>query len=52
MLNIGMSIMKDIDQNVAMLKGDSTLTDADRMLLADYGRVACVSDYVKSLEVV
>ena len=52
MLNIGMSVMEDIDLNVAMLKGDLTLSDSDRMLLADYGRVVYVSDYVKSMKVV
>ena len=52
MLNIGMSIVKDIEDNVAMLKGDLTLSESDRMLLADYSRVAYTSDYVKSMKVV
>ena len=51
MLNIGMSITEDIDENVAMLKGDLKLTESDRMLLADYSRVAYVSEYVKSMKV-
>ena len=51
MLNIGMSIMEDIEENVAMLKGDLKLTESDRMLLADYSRVAYVSEYVKSMKV-
>lgn len=52
MLNIGMSVTEDVDQNVALLKGDLTLSDSDRMLLADYSRIAYVSEYVKSMRVV
>ena len=52
MLNIGMSVMEDVDANVSLLKGELELTESDRMLLADYSRVAYVSEYVKSMRVV
>ncbi len=36
MLNIGISIPKDIDDNIAVLSGDLTLTNDDRRLLAEF----------------
>jgi len=52
MLNIGMSVTADVNDNLKLLKSNLTFSEADRMLLADYSRVAYVSDYVKSLNVV
>ena len=52
MLNIGMSVMEDVDANVSVLKGKLELREPDRMLLADYSRIAYVSEYVKSMRVV
>ena len=36
MLNIGISVPKDIDDNIEVLSGDRTLTNADRRLLAEF----------------
>ena len=36
MLNIGISIPKDIDDNIAVLSGDLTLTNDDQRLLAEF----------------
>ena len=52
MLNIGMSVMDDVDKNVEILKGDLTFTDDDRDLLAEYSNLAYQSDYVKALKTV
>ena len=52
MLNIGMSIVQDVDDNLSILNGDLKLTDADQGLLADYSRVAYISDYFKTLRMV
>lgn len=52
MLNIGVSKMPDIGLNVATMKDDLTFSESDRMLLADFSRVAYVSEYVKSMNVV
>jgi predicted aldo/keto reductase-like oxidoreductase len=37
-LNIGVCLPSDIDQNIATLTGDTTLTNSDRTLLADFSR--------------
>lgn len=52
MLNIGMSVMDDIDSNVDILTGDVTYTEADRHLLADYSTHVYSSDYAKAMETV
>lgn len=52
MLNIGMSVMDDVDTNVEILKGDLTFTDDDRDVLAEYSNLAYQSDYVKALRTV
>jgi predicted aldo/keto reductase-like oxidoreductase len=52
MLNIGMSVPEDVDRNVEIIKGDLTLTDEDRAVLADYTNQAYQSEYVKALKVV
>lgn len=51
MLNVGVSNLTDLEDNVATLTGDTTLTDADRMLLASYSEQVYNSDYVKSLQI-
>ncbi len=52
LLNIGVSLPSDIDQNVAVLQGDLRLTDADRSLLADFSRRAYDSAEFKAMRVV
>lgn len=52
MLNIGMSVPEDIGLNAAIFKGDLTFTEEDKMLLADYARLAYQSDYIKNLPVI
>ncbi len=52
MLNIGMSVMDDVDSNLAIVKGDTAYTEADQMLLADYGTRAYESEYVKAMKTV
>lgn len=52
MLNIGMSLPEDIDANIATLTGDTTFTDDDSMVLADYAATLYESDYVKAMPVV
>jgi predicted aldo/keto reductase-like oxidoreductase len=50
-LNVGVSNLSDLEDNVATMTGDTTLTDDDRMLLASYAEQVYNSDYVKSLQV-
>jgi aryl-alcohol dehydrogenase-like predicted oxidoreductase len=52
MLNIGVSVPDDIDANVATLLADTSLTEEDEALLADYATRAYASQYVQSLRVV
>lgn len=52
MLNIGVSVPDDIDRNVKIMKGDLTLTDEDKGVLAEYTNLAYKSDYVKALRIV
>ena len=51
MLNIGISMPIDIDMNVETFKADTTLTDSDRLLLADYCSKAYENPLVKKLPV-
>ena len=51
MLNIGISMPIDIDLNAETFKGNTTLTEADRLLLADYCGKAYENPMVKSLPV-
>jgi predicted aldo/keto reductase-like oxidoreductase len=51
MLNIGVSMPSDIDQNVATLRGDLTFTSEDALILAEYAGKAYESDYVKGMKV-
>jgi predicted aldo/keto reductase-like oxidoreductase len=49
MLNIGVSMPSDIDQNLAVVRGDTTLTNADRDLLADFAARLYASPTVKAM---
>lgn len=49
MLNIGVSMLSDIEKNVATVAGDARFTDADRMLLADFSARAYESETVKRM---
>ncbi len=51
MLNIGISNLSDLEDNIATLTGDTTLTDNDRMILASYAEQVYNSEYVKSLQI-
>jgi len=48
-LNIGVSNKSDIVDNIKTMKGDLSLTDDDRQLLASYAAKVYNSDYTKSL---
>jgi predicted aldo/keto reductase-like oxidoreductase len=51
MLNIGVSMPSDIDQNLAVVRGDTTLTNADRDLLADFAAQLYNAAEVKAMPV-
>ena len=51
MLNIGVSMPSDIDQNLEVVRGDTTLTNADRQLLADFSARLYGSETVKAMPV-
>jgi predicted aldo/keto reductase-like oxidoreductase len=48
-LNIGICLPSDIDQNLATVCGDTTLTNADQMLLADFSGQAYASPSLAEL---
>ena len=50
-LCIGMRLRSDIDANIKTLAGDVTYTDADRVLLAEFGPLALKSDAMKKMPV-
>ena len=52
MLNIGMSLIDDVDDNLAIVTGNMDFTEEDQLLLADYSARAYESEYVKSLRTV
>lgn len=52
MLNVGMSVIDDIDLNVEIMKQDTTFTEEDRTLLADYAAKAYQSPAVKGMQIV
>jgi predicted aldo/keto reductase-like oxidoreductase len=52
MLNIGVSFPADIDSNIAVLKGDLTLTNNDRLALADYAQRAYEANEIKKMQIV
>jgi predicted aldo/keto reductase-like oxidoreductase len=52
MLNIGVSYPSDIDENVAVLRGDLHCTNNDRLLLAEFSRRAYDADSLKQMRTV
>jgi predicted aldo/keto reductase-like oxidoreductase len=51
MLNVGVSMPSDVDQNVATVRGDTTFTTADRELLADFSTRLYDAAAVKAMPV-
>lgn len=51
-LNIGMTLAKDIDWDVEVLTGDLTVTNEDQLLLAETSARAFETEHVKAMEVV
>jgi len=51
-LNIGVSVPGDIEENIRTLRGNLTLTSSDRELLADFSSRAYESEPVKAMRVV
>jgi predicted aldo/keto reductase-like oxidoreductase len=51
MLNIGVSMPSDIDNNLAVVRGDTTFTNDDRELLADFSSRLYEADPVKAMRV-
>ena len=51
MLNIGVSMPSDIDQNLAVVRGDTTYTNADRELLADFSARLYDTEEIKALPI-
>lgn len=51
MLCIGMRLKHEIDGNIRTLAGDTTFTDADRALLAEFGPLVRNSDAMKKMKV-
>jgi predicted aldo/keto reductase-like oxidoreductase len=52
LLNIGVSMPSDVDDNIAILSRDLKFTDEDRRLLADFSRQAYESTAFKKMRVV
>ena len=51
MLNIGASMPSDIDQNLAVVRGDTKFTHQDREVLADFSSRLYESETVKAMKV-
>ncbi len=51
MLNIGVSMPSDVDNNLAVLRGDTRFTNEDRALLADFSARLYESEFVKAMRV-
>ena len=51
MLNIGVSMPSDVEQNLAVVRGDTTFTPRDRELLADFSTRLYDSPAVKAMPV-
>jgi predicted aldo/keto reductase-like oxidoreductase len=49
-LNIGVSILGDVDKNIAVLRGDPTFTEADRTVLAEFSTKAYDSEFLKKIQ--
>ncbi|REK19042.1 MAG: hypothetical protein DWQ37_02450 [Planctomycetota bacterium] len=51
MLNVGVSLPSDVEQNLATVRGDTTFTPADRELLADYATELYEAAPVKAMKI-
>lgn len=51
MLNVGMSFPQDVESNRTIMTGDVTLTDEDRLLLADYSERAFSTQFIQEQRV-
>ena len=51
MLNVGVSMPSDVDQNLAVVRGDTTFTAADGRLLADFSTRLYEAEAVKAMKV-
>jgi hypothetical protein len=51
MLNVGVSMPSDVDENLATVRGDTEYTSADRELLADFSARLYEAEPVKALPV-
>ncbi|GMW00438.1 MAG: hypothetical protein AMXMBFR84_15750 [Candidatus Hydrogenedentota bacterium] len=51
-LNIGISYPGDMDRNIAIITGDTTYTESDRMLLADFSAKAYMHESIQKMPVV
>jgi predicted aldo/keto reductase-like oxidoreductase len=51
MLNVGVSNRSDIDDNIATMAADTTLTDHDRTVLASYAEQVYNSEHVKAMKI-
>lgn len=51
MLNVGVSMPSNIDQNLAVVRDDTTFTAADRELLADFASRPYEAEPVQAMKV-
>jgi predicted aldo/keto reductase-like oxidoreductase len=49
-LNIGVAMPGDVEDNIAVLRGDPTFTEADRTVLAEFSTKAYSSEFLKKIE--
>jgi hypothetical protein len=50
MFAIGLATAQDVDENVAILSGDRTVTDHDRAMLASYSARVWGSERIRAME--
>jgi predicted aldo/keto reductase-like oxidoreductase len=51
MLNVGVSMPSDVDQNLAVVRGDTTFTPTDAELLADFSTRLYEAEAVKAMKI-
>jgi hypothetical protein len=51
MLNVGVSMPADVDQNLATVRGDTTFMPADRQLLAEFSTRLYEAEAVKAMPI-
>jgi predicted aldo/keto reductase-like oxidoreductase len=49
-LNIGVSMPSDVDRNIEVLEGDTTFTEDDRTVLAEFSTKAYDSEFLKKIQ--